>query len=572
MPSAGSTAITGSTSTTDRTLVSKRRKLTSVVWNDFDKIIEDGQDYAICKHCKGKLKADSKNETKHLHVHTDRCMKQRNVDIRQQLLAIKKKGHGKVQIGGFTFDQEISREKLARAIILHEYSLSIVDHVGFREFATNLQPLFKMVSRNTIKGDIMKIYEVEKDKMISYLEKLQSRVAITIDMWTSNQKKGYMTITVHYIDESWLLHHHIVRFFYVPPPHTKEVLSDVLMDFLLDWNMDRKVSTVTVDNCSSNDGMINIFVDKLSLSDSLLLNGKIFHMRCATHVLNLIVKEGLDVIEVEIEKIRESVAYWSATPSRMEKFEDAARQLCIPCNKKLSLDCKTRWNSTYLMLSIAITYKDVFPRLKQREKYYMVVPSEEEWNMAKEICGRLKLFYNITELFSGQNYPTANTFFIKVCEIKEALYDWLICSNDVVKTMASIASESAFSTGGRVVSKHCSRLHPDSLEALMCAQSWLWKEKEDLKIKVMSALLGSNDQICERMESSVLPLEFNRNTDRCIIQSAMLQSVQSNVSEVMDASASRVSIHECFRIVGEKIVIQQAHEKKIALSRSLIMI
>ncbi|RVW95114.1 Zinc finger BED domain-containing protein RICESLEEPER 2 [Vitis vinifera] len=400
MPSAGSTAITGSTSTTDRTLVSKRRKLTSVVWNDFDKIIEDGQDYAICKHCKGKLKADSKNGTKHLHVHTD-------------------------------------REKLARAIILHEYSLSIVDHMGFREFATNLQPLFKMVSRNTIKGDRMKIYEVEKDKMISYLEKLQSRVAITIDMWTSNQKKGYMVIIVHYIDESWLLHHHIIRFVYVPPPHTKEVLSDALMDFLLDWNMDRKVSTVTVDNCSSNDGMINILVDKLSLSDSLLLNGKIFHMRCATHVLNLIVKEGLDVIEVEIEKIRESVAYWSATPSRMEKFEDATRQLWIPCNKKLSLDCKTRLNSTYLMLSIAITYKDVFPRLKQREKHYMVVPSEEEWNMAKEICGRLKLFYNITKLFSGRNYPTANIFFITVCEIKEALYDWLICSNDVVKTMAS---------------------------------------------------------------------------------------------------------------------------------------
>ena len=57
--------------------------------------------------------------------------------------------------------------------------------------------------------------------------------------------------------------------------------------------------------------------------------------------------------------------------------------------------------------------------------------------MTKEICGRLKLFYNIIELFSGQNYPTANTFFIKVCEIKETLYDWFICSNDVVKTMTS---------------------------------------------------------------------------------------------------------------------------------------
>ena len=54
------------------------------------------------------------------------------------------------------------------------------------------------------------------------------------------------------------------RFVYVSPPHTKEILSDVLLDFLLDWNMNRKISTITVDNCSSNDGMIDIIHEKLS--------------------------------------------------------------------------------------------------------------------------------------------------------------------------------------------------------------------------------------------------------------------------------------------------------------------
>ena len=185
----------------------------------------------------------------------------------------------------------------------------------------------------------------------------------------------------------------------MPPLHTKEVLFDVLLDFLLNWNMDRKLSTITVDNCSSNDGMIDILLEKLSSSGSLLLNGKIFHMRCATHVLNLIVKEGLDVIRVEIEKVCENVAYWLTTPSRVEKFEDVARQLCLPCNKKLCFDCKTRWNSTYLMLSIARTYKDVFSRLKQCEKLYTTMPSEEEWNLAREINKSLKLFYDITKLF-----------------------------------------------------------------------------------------------------------------------------------------------------------------------------
>ena len=38
-----------------------------------------------------------------------------------------------MQMGGFTFDQDVFREKLTNAIILHEYPLSIVEQVGFKE-------------------------------------------------------------------------------------------------------------------------------------------------------------------------------------------------------------------------------------------------------------------------------------------------------------------------------------------------------------------------------------------------------------------------------------------------------
>ena len=43
--------------------------------------------------------------------------------------------------------------------------------------------------------------------------------------------------------------------------------------------------------------------------------------------------------------------------------------------------------------------------------------------------------------------------------------------------ISTVASESAFSTGGRILSPHRSRLHPDTLEALMCTQNWLWSHK-----------------------------------------------------------------------------------------------
>ena len=42
--------------------------------------------------------------------------------------------------------------------------------------------------------------------------------------------------------------------------------------------------------------------------------------------------------------------------------------------------------------------------------------------------------------------------------------------------VSTVASESAFSYSGRLVSPHRNRLRPKMIEALMCVQSWLWSE------------------------------------------------------------------------------------------------
>lgn len=192
----------------------KKRKLGKVyskAWNDYEQLEENGCKMAICHYCKTKLKADPKNGTSTLKSHSQRCKKRRSVDIREQLqIATSKCVDGKMKLGNYTFDQEISRRELANAIVLHEYPLSIVDHVGFRKFVGSLQPLFKMVSRNTIKSDILKIFREEKTKAYTMFEKLSSRVAITTDMWSSKQKRGYMAITAHFLDRSWCLRSTII--------------------------------------------------------------------------------------------------------------------------------------------------------------------------------------------------------------------------------------------------------------------------------------------------------------------------------------------------------------------------
>ena len=83
-------------------------------------------------------------------------------------------------------------------IILHDYPLSMVEHRGFRDFTTIIQPLF-----NTVKKHILNIYGEERDKVMKLIENNDSRVAITTDMWTSsNQKRGFMFVTTHFIYKS----------------------------------------------------------------------------------------------------------------------------------------------------------------------------------------------------------------------------------------------------------------------------------------------------------------------------------------------------------------------------------
>ena len=96
------------------------------------------------------------------------------------------------------------------------------------------------------------------------------------------------------------------RFVYVPSPHTKDGLAEVLVDCFLEWNIDRKLFTITVDNCSTNDTMIRLLLNKLYTS-SLMLDRSILHMRCAAHILNLIVQDGLSFIGDGIERIHDSV-------------------------------------------------------------------------------------------------------------------------------------------------------------------------------------------------------------------------------------------------------------------------
>ncbi|KAK9757915.1 hypothetical protein RND81_01G194600 [Saponaria officinalis] len=430
----------------DPSIIPLTSRHTSEAWKHYKRKRVGDDIKAECNYCQKYLAGGPRAGTSHLKDHTKCCPKRLCKDLRQtRLFGTQVNPVDKSEtltLAPYEFHQDHGRHDLAEMIILHEYPLNMVEHYGFRKFCKTMQPGFKVPCRNTTRKDIMTRYGVEKGIMSSLLEKTKGKIALTTDMWTSsNQKKGYMAVTAHFIDNSWNFQSRILRFLYVEAPHTKDVLADALCKSIYDWNLDCRISSVTLDNCTTNDALMSILRVKLP-KDSLILRGRFLHMRCCAHILNLIVQDGLTVIGESIERVRKSVVFWTSSLLRIATFEKSAKTYAKNCSKKLVLDCKTRWNSTYEMLKVAIMYKNVFNILSGRESdIYKCAPLKEDWEQAERICEKLSMFSEATHDFSGTKYPTANVYFTIVCDIRCALNEWIQSTDPLIKRMASIMLE-----------------------------------------------------------------------------------------------------------------------------------
>ncbi|KAG8663591.1 hypothetical protein MANES_01G227067v8 [Manihot esculenta] len=280
-------------------------------------------------------------------------------------------------------------------------------------------PYYQKVSRATARKDCFSAYEIEKKKVKALL-KDTDKVSVTTDLWKSGQHISYMVVTAHFVDSEWKLQKRTLNFCDVPPPHTGVVICDVLQKCLVEWGIEDKVWTISVDNASYNDVAVRMLKDNLAYKNSLALHGKLFHVRCCAHILNLLVQDGLSEIADIIKNVRESVKHLVASESRRLIFSEIAKQLKLP-SKKLLLDCGTRWNATYFMLSAALEFKDVFPRYQQRDSSYTYLPSEDDWQKVKEVCSFLEEFNEVTNVISGTEYPTSNLFLHELHSIKKLL-------------------------------------------------------------------------------------------------------------------------------------------------------
>ncbi|KAL6175712.1 hypothetical protein ACLB2K_052351 [Fragaria x ananassa] len=367
-------------------------------------------------------------------------------------------------------------------IIMHEYPLSMVEHLEFKRYSKALQHSFKVPCRNTIKKEIMKIFEFEKEKTMKLIQMNTSRIAITTDMWTaSNQKKGFMAITLHFIDDSWNLQSRLLRL-----GGYKDVSSEQ------DWNL-------VVETAEK----LQLFFKVTELlfgtkyPTTKLLFPKICQIKLA--ISKWLQSDISEVVEMTKKMEEKFEKYWGVIGTivfatildpryELKLIEFYFKQVYSPRValevdrvKKFAYDLVKEYSSC----AISHAYDNSFLIKSTR-------PSDNDLgdDDMDAYDAFVSGFSKDTDKSDLERYLD-ETVLPRVNDKEfDVLYWWKksgmiyptlykVARDILVIPVSTIASESAFSTGGRIVSPHRNRLHSNTLEALMCGRDWLLSELRD---------------------------------------------------------------------------------------------
>ena len=370
----------------------KPNKKNSDVWNHFDVIEERSK----CKYC---TKSYSKNTStsilwRHYYKEHD---KKSGSKTKQSLL----------QFPIITpHPDNIMHEKtesLIEWIVLDLQPFSVVESESFIKMVNKLDPHYRLSSRHTIKRSIIQKFDQNRNLILEHLQNVTSKISLTCDIWSSIKMESFIAITVHYIDSKWKLCHFVLDIFSFAGSHTGLSISEKILQLLSEMQLENKIIAITTDNGSNMVAGCRRLVDHFNLNNTIT---GLTHYRCAAHILNLAVKEGLSDLQLSVKKLRRLIKKIRKSALLIDDlkhiFQSDNQNFLFP-----QLDIKTRWNSTFNMIDRAIKIKLQLETLKLRHSslnlYWL---TNKEWEEIQDVGELLSEFAMATTELSGQNYPT----------------------------------------------------------------------------------------------------------------------------------------------------------------------
>ncbi|KAJ3689308.1 hypothetical protein LUZ61_018472 [Rhynchospora tenuis] len=408
----------------------KKRQFTSECWTHFQKVTdppnnEDGKVVAaICLVCGKVLKYKTETGTgslkKHKRIHIQKGESVPEEHMPQMVQTQIKEG------GFFKFDPDKARRSVIKFCVKKEYPLSLAADPCFEDMIKEaFQPYFKKSYHKQTRDELMNQFWTKRAQLFDEFKEAKYMVSITSDIWTTGKKgQPYCSVTAHWISDddamgSWIINKRILAFRVLRFPHDGQAIFEHILEVLEEYNIRDKIFAVALDNASNNVSAIRI------LSNSLcpMLGGAFFHTKCACHILNLIVKDGLQVKEVDalLEKYYKALKFVDSSTKKKQYFADLCSRMGI-LSVKIPWDVETRWNSTYLLLKKTLHLRPAIDHaLSSSPTGQQYRLNQSEWISLEALVPFLENFYTATVRLSATYTPTTSA----LIEDLVAISDWL---------------------------------------------------------------------------------------------------------------------------------------------------
>lgn len=200
------------------------------------------------------------------------------------------------------------RQSLVNWLICDSRPFVIVQNEYFHQFINELDPRFNIPDTKLVKQIIYKAYKFSFSNLKENLKNNSIKVSLTLDLWTSLNRKGYIGVTCSYINENFELNELTLSIQYIPYPHTSKNISETINSIIEKWELHEKVYSITTDNGA------NV---KKAISDMIGINW----LGCSSHTLQLVVGKSMKPCKILILRAKRLINFF-LRPKQSEQLEE----------------------------------------------------------------------------------------------------------------------------------------------------------------------------------------------------------------------------------------------------------